>query len=109
MVVASCEAKKKDAAKTGEEKIPEKYRKAEAFKIADKKGCLACHDVEKRRVGPSFVDIAKRYSQKGGALEELTVSIIKGSMGKWGSIPMTPQPVTEEEARKISEWILKLK
>jgi len=104
----SCEAKKKEAP----EKAPpgyEKYQGSEAFRIADQKGCLACHDIDRKRVGPSFVEIAKRYRDKEGAVEELVESITKGSMGKWGSIPMTPQPVTKEEARKLSEWMLELK
>jgi len=37
------------------------------------------------------------------------VSITKGSMGKWGSIPMTPQPVTKEEAEELARWILSIK
>jgi len=106
----SCEAKKRE---TSSEKVSggayEKYKASEAFRISDQKGCLACHDIEKRRVGPPFIDIANRYREKEGALDELIESITKGSMGKWGSIPMTPQPVTKEEARKISEWILELK
>ncbi len=106
----SCEAKKRE---TSSEEVSggayEKYKASEAFRISDKKGCLACHDIEKRRVGPPFIDIANRYREKEGALDELIESITKGSMGKWGSIPMTPQPVTKEEARKISEWILELK
>ena len=106
----SCEAKKREtSSEKASDKVYEKYRNSEAFQIADQKGCLACHDVEKRRVGPPFIDIASRYREKEGALEELIESITKGSMGKWGSIPMTPQPVTKEEARKLSEWILKLR
>jgi len=109
--LTSCEAKKKESpsAKVAEGESYEKFMGVEAFRIADQKGCLACHDVDKKRVGPSFVDIAERYRGKEGAIAELVESITKGSMGKWGSIPMTPQPVTREEAQKLSEWILELK
>lgn len=77
--------------------------------LADKKGCFACHDIDKKKVGPSYVDVAKKYAGKENAVEELVKSITKGSMGKWGSIPMTPQPVTQEEAKRLAEWILSLK
>ncbi|RLJ71454.1 cytochrome c [Hydrogenivirga caldilitoris] len=102
------EEKKEEVVKQAEQKaVPEK--KEGAYAIADSKGCLACHDVQRKKVGPAYVDVARRYEGKEGAVEELVKSITKGSMGKWGSIPMTPQPVTEEEAKQLAEWILSLK
>ncbi|MDQ7037589.1 MAG: c-type cytochrome [Aquificota bacterium] len=77
--------------------------------LANRKGCFACHGIREKKVGPAYVDVAKRYSGKEGAVDELVKSILKGSMGKWGSIPMAPQPVSQEEARTLAEWILSLK
>ncbi len=91
------------------QKVQEKKQVSEEYALADKKGCFACHDIDRKKVGPAYVDIAKKYAGKENAVDELVKSITKGSMGKWGSIPMTPQPVTEEEARKLAEWILSLK
>ncbi len=91
------------------QKVQEKKQVSEEYALADKKGCFACHDIDRKKVGPAYVDVAKKYAGKENAVDELVKSITKGSMGKWGSIPMTPQPVTEEEARKLAEWILSLK
>ena len=38
----------------------------------------------------------------------MATSIVKGSTGKWGQIPMPPNKVTEEEAKKLAGWILGL-
>ncbi len=73
--------------------------------LAQQKGCFACHDVSVKKVGPAFKDIAA----KGKKVEELAASIKKGSSGKWGPIPMPPQNVSDEEAKKLAEWILSVK
>ena len=91
------------------EELKEVAAVSDARALADKKGCFACHDINRKKVGPAYVDVAKKYAGKEKAVEELVKSITKGSMGKWGSIPMTPQPVTQEEAKKLAEWILSLK
>ena len=72
--------------------------------LAQKKYCLACHNVNVKMVGPAYKDVAA----KGDRVDVLVNSILKGSGGKWGQIPMPPQPVTEEEARILAEWILTL-
>ena len=72
--------------------------------LAGKKYCLACHNVNVKMVGPAYKDVAA----KGEDVDVLVNSILKGSGGKWGQIPMPPQAVTEEEARILAEWILSL-
>ena len=112
---SSCEKKEEKAEAPPKQEVkevqkaPEKKQVSEEYALADKKGCFACHDIRTKKVGPAYVEVAKEYVGKENAVEELVKSITKGSMGKWGSIPMTPQPVTEEEARKLAEWILSLK
>jgi cytochrome c len=69
------------------------------------KGCPHCHDMRRQLLGPSFLDISRRYSEE----EEIVKSIIEGSRGKWGKNAMPPQKLTEEEARLIARWILNLK
>jgi cytochrome c len=73
--------------------------------LARSKNCLACHAVERKLVGPSFKDIAGRYTEKDTA--QLINSIQKGGGGKWGPIPMPAQPnVSAEEAAELTRWIL---
>lgn len=72
--------------------------------LAQKKFCLACHNVNVKMVGPAYKDVAA----KGESVDVLVNSILNGSSGKWGQIPMPAQSVTEEEARMLAEWILGL-
>lgn len=73
--------------------------------LAKAKNCLACHAVDKKVVGPSYKDVAKKYAAKDEAA--LAEKIVKGSKGVWGPVPMPPNAsVTPEEAGKLAKWIL---
>lgn len=78
----------------------------EAF--AKAKGCTACHDVKKKLVGPAYADVAKKYKAAQDGRDTMVGSILKGSQGKWGAIPMPPNKVTDDEAKKLAAWILTL-
>ena len=75
--------------------------------LAKAKNCLACHQVDKKVVGPSYKDVAKKYTAKDEAM--LVEKVIKGGKGAWGAIPMPPNKVTQEEATTLVKWILSLK
>jgi cytochrome c len=76
--------------------------------LAKAKNCLACHNVDKKVVGPSYKDVAKKYTAKDEAM--LAAKIIKGGKGSWGEVPMPPNAsVKPEEATKLVKWILSLK
>jgi cytochrome c len=78
--------------------------------LAQKSGCLACHQEEVKLVGPSYKDIAAKYKGQEGAHEMLVQSVINGGSGKWGPIPMPPKggrmDVTDEDVGKLVTWIL---
>ena len=82
---------------------------AEAIQLAKDKGCFSCHDVSVKKVGPAYKEVAKKYADQDVAVEQLVKSITEGSMGKWGTIPMTKQDVTKDQAKILAEWILSLK
>ncbi|MFZ8787297.1 c-type cytochrome, partial [Thermocrinis sp.] len=71
---------------------------ADAEALAKAKGCYACHDVNAKKVGPSYKDMANRYAGKADAVDYLADKIKRGGAGVWGSVPMPPQNVTDEEA-----------
>lgn len=76
-------------------------------KLAVEKGCTACHAVGKKIVGPDYAEVAKKYKSDKDAPGKLVASIMKGSTGKWGQIPMPPNAkVNEEEAKKLAAWVL---
>ena len=71
--------------------------------------CLSCHQIDKKRVGPSFLAIGERYGKVESAQDYLAVSIKSGGTGRWGPVGMPAQPqVSQEDARLIAQWILDL-
>jgi cytochrome c len=75
--------------------------------LAQKNTCLACHGVDKKIVGPAFLDIAKKYAGQKDAEATLIASIKKGGSGKWGPVPMPEQAaLTDADAKALAAWIL---
>ena len=76
--------------------------------LATKSGCLACHQVDKKVVGPSYKDVAAKYAGADAAkVDELAAKVIKGGVGVWGQVPMPPNAkITPEDAKTLVTWIL---
>src|SRR5512142_1389095 len=76
------------------------------LKLATDKGCTACHAVDKKVIGPAYKDVAKKYKGDTKAADILAAKVIKGGQGVWGPVPMPPNKVTEDEAKKLVAWVL---
>lgn len=71
-------------------------------------GCMGCHGVDTKLVGPAFVEIAKKYAERPDAASYLASRIRDGSSGVWGSVPMPPFPQLSADAvETITKWITK--
>ena len=78
--------------------------------LATSKNCMACHAVDKKLVGPSFKEIAKKYAGDKAAADKLATKVIKGGAGTWGPVPMPANPqVNDAEAHKLVDWVLSQK
>lgn len=78
--------------------------------LAQKNACMSCHGVDKKIVGPSFKDVAKKYANDPKAVDMLVEKVKTGGKGVWGPVPMPPNPqVKAEDSRKIMEWVMSLK
>ncbi len=78
--------------------------------LAQKKNCMACHQVDKKVVGPSYKDVAAKYAGQKDAVDKLAVKIMKGGSGVWGPVPMPANPqVTDAEAKQLAAWVLATK
>jgi cytochrome c551/c552 len=78
--------------------------------LITKYGCVACHAVDRKVVGPAFRDVAAKYRAQNGAADKLSQSIKNGSTGRWGQIPMPPNAqVPDSDVQKLVDWILSLK
>ena len=76
---------------------------------ASSKGCMACHQVDTKRVGPPLRGVAERYAGEPRALDYLSDKIRHGSRGDWGAVPMPAQSqVSDAEARDLVNWVLSL-
>lgn len=76
--------------------------------LAQSKNCLACHAVDKKLVGPAYTEVAKKYKGNKDAQAALIKKVMNGGGGVWGTIPMPPNPVKEDEAKLLVEWVLSL-
>ncbi len=73
--------------------------------IIDGSDCSACHNETKKVNGPSYLDIAMRYSFEDKS--KLISSIIKGSNGVWGESMMSAHPqLSVEDVAKAVNYIL---
>jgi cytochrome c len=78
--------------------------------LAQKKNCLACHQTDKKLVGPSYKEVAAKYAGQKDAAAKLAEKIQKGGTGVWGQVPMPANPqVNAEEAKTLATWVLSVK
>lgn len=76
-----------------------------SLQLAQQKNCMSCHAVDRKVVGPSYQDIAKRYQGKN-AEAQLEQKIIKGSAGGWGPVPMPASNISPADAKALVQWVL---
>ncbi len=81
----------------------------EGLALARARACLGCHQVDNKRVGPSFRAIAQRHANKEDVTPYLVQVIRKGGRGQWGAVPMPGQSVNEQDAEKLAQWIISLR
>ena len=80
---------------------------AAAEALTRSSGCIACHTVDRKLVGPSYREIANRYRQDKGAAAKLAQKVKAGGKGVWGDIPMPPNGhVKDADIQNIVQWIL---
>ena len=78
--------------------------------LAKKSGCLACHSVDKKIVGPAWADVGKKYKGDAGAKAALIAKVKAGGKGVWGPAPMPPYSprVSDENIEKLVTFVLSL-
>ena len=87
--------------------VPVEFRRG--AKLITANDCLTCHQLDKKVVGPSYKDIAGKYSHNEGAVSNLVSGIINGSKGIWGEERMTPHPnLAYTDAKEMVLYIFSL-
>ena len=75
--------------------------------LAKKYNCLACHQTDKKVIGPSYQEVAAKYKGQADAPTLLAKKVKEGGVGVWGQIPMPPNPtVPDADMTALVTWIL---
>ena len=79
-------------------------------KLAQSSGCMTCHAIDKKTIGPSYKEVAAKYRNDKNAEANLVKKVKAGGSGVWGSTPMPPNAhVKEDDIKTIVHWVLTLK
>jgi len=82
-----------------------------AQELATKAGCTACHQIDRKGVGPAYKEVAKKYRGNAAAAAALAAKARKGGQGVWGPIPMppnTPDKIGDADLKSVINWVLSL-
>ena len=75
-----------------------------------KSDCYSCHTNDTKLIGPSFNDIAQKYTDTDGNIKLLVDKVINGGSGVWGEVPMqSHSQMSDTEAKEMINYILALK
>lgn len=78
--------------------------------LATKMGCLNCHNVDKKVIGPAYKDVAAKYASDPNGLQSVRQQIVNGGSGKWGSVPMPGYKVmSDAQVDALAHWVLSQK
>ncbi|MFY0686405.1 MAG: PQQ-dependent sugar dehydrogenase [Cyclobacteriaceae bacterium] len=77
--------------------------------LIEESDCFSCHKLDVKSIGPSYIDVAKRYKNDPEGQAGLGAKIINGGVGVWGEHGMSAHPdITEEQAAQIVDYIMGL-
>jgi cytochrome c len=78
--------------------------------LLKKYGCVACHALDKKVIGPAYSEVAAKYKGDAAAPAKLMAKVKSGGAGVWGQIPMPPNPgVPDPDLKTMITFILALK
>jgi cytochrome c len=79
-------------------------------KLAQASGCMTCHAINKRVIGPTYKEVADKYRNDKQAESKLVQKVKAGGKGVWGEMPMPPNAhVKDEDVKMLVQWILSQK
>lgn len=82
---------------------------ADPTEAMTKAGCLACHSMDKKLVGPAYKDVAARYKGQD-VVAKLMQKVRSGGKDVYGPVPMPPtgaDKISDGDLKAAIEYILK--
>lgn len=67
--------------------------------LAQKAGCMTCHAVDSKKMGPSFKDVAKKFKGNAAAEGEV-IAKLKGGKGH------PPVKTSDDDLKAVVKWVL---
>ncbi|HEY8833874.1 MAG TPA: ThuA domain-containing protein [Gemmatimonadaceae bacterium] len=78
-------------------------------KLIEGSDCLSCHQLDRKSIGPAYVDVARKYHDDKTATARLVRKIREGGSGVWGSVTMPAHPaLTDAQASAMLGYIMGL-
>lgn len=69
--------------------------------VAKKSGCLTCHDVAKKKMGPAYKDAAAKFKKEGMNADKVVADIKSKDVHK-------TVKASDGDLHEIAEWLLTL-
>jgi len=96
--------------------IAQGHRSADDFattvkgqKLVEGSDCRACHNIDKKSIGPAYRLVSEKYMDKPEELERLAKKVINGGSGVWGEVAMSAHPsIKMEDATEMVKYILSI-
>ncbi|MDE0860712.1 MAG: hypothetical protein OSA93_11190 [Akkermansiaceae bacterium] len=80
-----------------------------ARELYSSRGCVGCHQYPHLTEAPGLDTVSEKYAAIDGGIEVIRVSLVSGSLGKWGKQEMPPQAHLQESERDLlARWLLGL-
>ena len=79
--------------------------------LLKKNGCTACHAIDKKVVGPAYMDVSQKYAKENRdqVMARLSDKVKKGGAGVWGQVPMPPNPqVSDADLKTMLTYVIDL-
>jgi cytochrome c len=118
LIIFACGSKKTENAEKEDFGTPDESAKTDAAAGGDAiaqgealvkaSDCKTCHSKDNKIVGPSHMEVAKKYDFTEANVKMLAQKIVTGGSGVWGEVPMTAHDIPMADAEKMARYVLSL-
>lgn len=79
------------------------------YLLAKKHMCTLCHSLDRKLIGPTWMNVSLRYQDRPDAETYLIGKIRSGGTGTWGTAVMPPsKQLGDEDIKTLAHYVLKL-